>query len=161
MEIPNEFDGMPEFEKFFQHNNEEDELGEEWKIIPRRTAAKKLYMQGWKIFNYSRIFCESLKGEYAEMNTSLILQNASVLCPKIVGAESGDIYIIRMENASIIRTNAIELRIQMKSCTLFDKATEDLAEVILEEIELFKEKFKVWISYFEKDEMEDDWGLYG
>lgn len=160
MEIPNEFDGMPDFEKFFKYKDLEDEAGEEWKNIPKRKAAKDLYEQAWKVYNYSRIFCESLKGEHSEMNSSLILQNATILCPKIVGAEGGDNYMIRMENASIIRTNAIELRTQVKACALFDESSEDLVAVIVDEIEVLKEKFKLWISYFEKDDIEDDWGLY-
>jgi len=43
------------------------------------------------------------------------MQNAMMLCPKIVGAEGGVLYIIGMENASIIRTNARELEVRLKA----------------------------------------------
>jgi len=50
-----------------------------------------------------------------------------MLCPKIVVAEAGVLYIIGMENASIIRTNARELEVQVKSALLFDYARKQIS----------------------------------
>lgn len=149
---------MPEWDDFnaFRYTEE----GEEWKNKPKLERAKNLYNQAREVYKYATIFCETLKGEMADMTTHLIMQNAMMLCPKIMGAEGGDMYILRMENASIIRTNARELEIQVKSALLFEQCSQKDAHIVVAEIEKFKELFKIWVSHFEKDDMEDDWGLY-
>lgn len=96
----------------------------------------------------------------ADMSKELMMQNAMMLCPKIVGAEGGDMYILRMENASIIRTNVKELETQVKASVLFENCRDEDASIVVNEIDKFKELFKIWVSYFEKDDFEDDWGLY-
>lgn len=161
MEIKNEFDDVPDFDRFFRMQDEiEKEEGEDWKPKPHRLAAKKLYEQGWRIMIYCKMFCESLKGEEAKDNAYLIMQNATIICPKIVGAEGGGIYILMMENASIIRTNMKELNVQLYASSLFEEANEPYAEVLMEEIEIFKSLFIDWVSHFKKDAVDDDWGLY-
>ncbi len=161
MDIKNEFDGMPDFDHYFRIMDElEQEEREIWKPKPRRSAAKKLYEQGWKIFVYTELFCESLIGEEAQEQTYLIRQNSTIICPKIVGAEGGDNYIILMENASIIRTNMHQLLVQLYAATMMNEANESYADILRDEIDVFREYFKKWVSLFEKDDCEDDWGLY-
>ncbi|TKC03316.1 hypothetical protein [Pedobacter cryotolerans] len=96
----------------------------------------------------------------ADMSKELIMQNAMMLCPKIVGAEGGDMYILRMENASTIRTNARELETQIKATALFENCREVDAAIVVKEMDQFKVLFKIWFSHFEKDDLEDEWGLY-
>ena len=33
-------------------------------------------------------------------------------------------------------------------------------QIILDEIDHFRELFKVWVGTFQKDEFEDEWGLF-
>lgn len=65
-----------------------------------------------------------------------------------------------MENASIVRTNAKELETQVKASALFENSREVDVAVVVKEIDKFKELFKIWVSHFEKDDFEDEWGLY-
>jgi len=161
MEIKNEFEGMPDFDGFFKLTDELcQEEGEAWKPNPRRLAAKKLYEQGWKIFVYTELFCESLVSDEAKDQIYLIKQNSNIICPKIVGAEGGGTYTILMENASIIRTNMKELLVQIFATTMFEESNESYADVLRAEIDVFRGYFKEWVSLFEKDDVEDDWGLY-
>jgi len=152
-----DMDHMPDWDRFNKFNDDE---GEEWKDAPKIERAKKLYNQARQVYKYAAIFCETLTGEMADMTKELIMQNAMMLCPKIVGAEGGDLYIIRMENASIIRTNARELEVQVKSALLFDNCKETDSTIVIAEISKFRELFKEWVKYFEKDDFEDEWGLY-
>jgi len=161
MEIKNEFEGMPDFDGYFKLLDEFcQEEGDEWKPNLRRLSAKKLYEQGWKILVYSQIFCESFVSEEAKAQIYLIKQNVDIICPKIVGAEGGGIYSILMENASIIRTNMKELLVQIFASTMFEEANESYADVLRTEIDVFRSYFKEWVSLFEKDDCEDEWGLY-
>ncbi|MES2446139.1 MAG: hypothetical protein V4546_03090 [Bacteroidota bacterium] len=150
---------MPSWDAFnFLRGEEED--GEEWKNNPKIERAKNLYEQARQVYKYSALFCETLTGEMADMSKELIMQNAMMLCPKIVGAEGGDMYILRMENASTIRTNARELETQIKATALFENCREVDAAIVVKEIDQFKVLFKIWVSHFEKDDFEDEWGLY-
>lgn len=149
---------MPEWHNFKKLGL--DDEGEEWKNNRKEDRAKNLYNQGRVVFKCATIFCETLRGEMAEMTKELILQNAMLLCPKILGAEGGDSYVLRMENASIIRTNAKELETQVRASFLFENCAEADKNIVLIEINKFKILFKEWVRYFEKDEFEDDWGLY-
>ncbi len=79
---------------------------------------------------------------------------------KIKSSEVGGLYVIRMENASIIRKNA---QYVASSLLLFmhDKVLEeDYIRIIKNEIDEFRELFKQWVQTFEKDECEDEWGLF-
>jgi hypothetical protein len=44
---------------------------------------------------------------------------------------------------------------------LLGQAEEQHKAVIEEAMEEFKMRFRYWVSFFEKDEYEDEWGLYG
>jgi len=154
-----DFNDIPEWD-FNKYRDEDDDEGEDWKINPKIERAKALYNQGRHIYSCAKVFCESLKGEMAESTKSLIMQNAMMICPKIVGAEGGNIYIIRMENASIIRTNARELETQVRAAVMFEEVNEAYADVLINEIEIFKTYFIEWVSHFEKDDIDDEWGLY-
>ena len=160
MDVQNYFDDIPDFDNFFNIQDEFENEGEEWKPKPKRQAAKKLYEQAWRILIYAQLFCESLKEDEEKHHASLIMENATILCPKIAGAEGGNNYIILMENASIIRTNAIQLKTQLFAAAMFNQDLEEYAETLIEEIEVFKLLFKVWVQFFEKDDVKDDWGLY-
>lgn len=157
MEYPDDFNEIPDWNLFKFYDDEE---GEDWNTGPIKKAAENLYNQGRQIYQYSKFFCELLKDEIGLSSKDLIMQNAIIICPKIAGAEGGGIYIIRMENASIIRTNCIELLTQIRACMLFDEHIENYAGVLINEIEVFKKLFEEWVSLFEKDEIDDDWGLY-
>lgn len=152
------FHSLPEWDDFKRFRNEEP--GEDWKNDPRYQSAKNLYNQAREVYKYATIFSETLKGEMAESTKELILQNALMLAPKIIGAEGGDIYIIRMENASIIRTNAIELETQVKAAHLYEQCSKADKDIVITELEKFKALFKTWVSFFQKDDIVDDWGLY-
>lgn len=150
---------LPEWDDF-KHFGRGGEEGEDWKTQPKLERAKNLYNQARQVYRYAAVFCETLKGEMAEMTTALIMQNAMMLCPKIMGAEGGDLYVLRMENASIIRTNARELETQVKASYLYEKCSKSDRDVVVAEIEKFRELFKIWVQHFEKDDYEDEWGLY-
>jgi bacterioferritin-associated ferredoxin len=144
----------------FEKNREEDEEAEEWKNKPKRDKAQALYNQGKQVYVYAKAFCESLTGEMAETTKSLIMQNVIMICPKIVGAEAGDSYVIRMENASVIRTNCRELIVQVGFAGMCGQCNKDYEQVVRSEMEKFRLLFIDWVSLFEKDEFEDEWGLY-
>ncbi|MCZ4243067.1 hypothetical protein [Pedobacter punctiformis] len=152
---------MPEWEQFSR-------LGEDGTFSQPETeksrlkalSAKTLYNQARAVYKYAALFCETLKGEMADLTSNLIMQNALIICPKIVGAEGADIYVLRMENASIIRTNCRELEIQVRAADMLRICAPEYKDIMLNEIEKFRLIFIEWVKLFEKDQYKDEWGLY-
>jgi hypothetical protein len=88
----------------------------------------------------------------------MLLSDAHMVAVKIRSSEAG-LYMLRMENACLIRMYA-----QSIQSSMFTKIAEGFIEahgmVIREEIDKFKLLFKYWVSTFERDEFEDEWGLF-
>lgn len=86
--------------------------------------------------------------------------NSLIIPAKISGAEAGDIYILRMENAAIIRKAAMDIYLDCHMLTEAKVAADQDVELLRSEINQFREYFIDWVSGFENDEFEDDWGLF-
>jgi hypothetical protein len=88
-----------------------------------------------------------------------MLADAHEVAVKIRSSETG-LYIIRMENAAIIRKNAQFIKISTNGFIEDDLMEEQYRLVIRNEIDKFRELFKQWAANFEKDDCEDEWGLF-
>ena len=90
-----------------------------------------------------------------------ILLNAYLICAKIVNAEGGDLYDIRMENATIIRKAAHELKISIHSLRMFGFAYVEYYQMARDRIEEFRILFIEWVESFNPDNyIIDTWGLF-
>src|SRR5690349_18768506 len=96
----------------------DDDEGDEWKSNLKNERAKKLYNQWLQVYMLVEGLCDNLtptSGEeadsdgipvsqdYLEHMREIMLGDATIIPAKISGAEAGDLYILRMENAAIIR----------------------------------------------------------
>lgn len=100
-----------------------------------------------------------LDADYRDDMKGMLLSDAHMVAVKIRSSEAG-LYMMRMENACLIRMYA-----QSIQSSMFTKIAEGFIEeahgmVIREEIDKFKLLFKYWVSTFERDEFEDEWGLF-
>lgn len=144
----------------------DDEEGEEWKPNPTREACKALYQKWKEIMLMLKGALDTSKSEEAE-NISytddlkyMVLGDAYEVGIKIRSSEVGGLYVLRMENAAIIRKNAQHVASSLLTLGAEDETEEQYVDLIRTEIDQFRELFKVWISTFEKDEYTDDWGLF-
>ena len=146
----------------------EDEEGEEWKKKEARLAAKALYLKWREVLGLIVAFAENLCSDseenkeetHEQITKRMIYENAMIIGPKLKGAMGVDMYILQMENASIIRTNAKQLMEQVNFTVLMGFAEESYKEVIADAMNEFRLLFKDWIATFQKDEFEDEWGLF-
>ena len=89
-----------------------------------------------------------------------MIENAYILGAKIAGAEGGDIYSLRMENAVIIKINARELLASTSLCKKEKLCDADYLQLLRDEIDEFRKLFIDWVSAFDKtNDIEDDWGI--
>ncbi|MNE38901.1 hypothetical protein D3C87_1004550 [compost metagenome] len=91
-----------------------------------------------------------------------MLENAMIIPAKIAGAEAGDLYDLRMENAAIIRKAARELYVQAGSLRYEDGITDtDYIYLLRNTIEEFRFLFIDWVASFDVwNYIRDSWGLF-
>ncbi|HLF45054.1 MAG TPA: hypothetical protein VI548_01420 [Chitinophagaceae bacterium] len=161
------FSDLPEWED--DEFNDEDEEGEEWKPNPTRDACKALYQQWQQVMIVLNGALDSMKieekedgfpAEYWEDHKGMLLGDAFQVAVKIKSSEAGNMYMLRMENAGIIRKNAQFIKSVMLTMMSEEVIEKAHGRVIREEIDKFRFLFKTWVSTFQKDEFEDEWGLY-
>ncbi len=143
---------------------DEDEEGEEWKPNPTREACKTLYLK-WKeiVFLLKGILAPILENEedsFEKHNAGDLIGDAYIVGAKIKSSEAGGIYVLRMENAAIIRKNAQGIASGLLLLLEEDSIDEKHIKVLRSEIDNFRQLFIEWVSTFEKDEFKDEWGLF-
>lgn len=95
--------------------------------------------------------------EYA----NYIMENASLIAPKIAGAWGSQIYDIKMENAAIVRKAARELSVHMTALEMYGFKETEYCDLLRNEIEEFRILFAEWVKTFNPwDYIIDRWGLF-
>ncbi|MCH5597260.1 hypothetical protein [Niabella ginsengisoli] len=143
-----------------------EEEGEEWKPNPTRDACKALYQKWKEVMMMLNGLLENDKPEkgdevsYLASVKQMVLGDAYEVAAKIRSSEAGGLYVLRMENAAIIRKNAQYVASALLTLGFEDSIDEKYVTLLRTEIDQFKALFKVWVNSFEKDEYTDDWGLF-
>ncbi len=99
--------------------------------------------------------------DYIQSTKDLMRADAMMIPAKIAGAEGGDLYSIRMQNAAIIRDHAMHLYVQVGSLR-FEKNYKDLeyVKLIRKEVDEFRLLFIEWVESFDtNNHIWDNWGL--
>jgi hypothetical protein len=100
--------------------------------------------------------------DYIQATKGLMLEDAIIIPAKIAGAESGDLYSIRMQNAAIIREHAMHLYVQVGSLRFQDSYKDlEYVHLIRKEIDEFRLLFIDWVANFDtENHYWDEWGLF-
>ena len=89
------------------------------------------------------------------------MEDAALLTVKVSGAEAGDLYDIRMENAAIIRKAARDLSTHCTTLELYGFTETQYLILIREALEAYKFLFREWVQGFDPwNYILDDWGLF-
>lgn len=150
--------------------NDGENEGEAWKPNPTKDACKAMYLQWQQVMMMLKGALETMQvkedPEEAEMPLDFwddykqtIIGDAYEIAVKIKSSEAG-LYIIRMENASIIRKNAQYIYSSLLTLMIENVIEESYVRAIRSEIDEFRELFKQWVASFQKDEYIDEWGLF-
>ncbi len=149
---------LPEWQKRFFLQNDD---GEDWKYKESIAIAQKLYEKWREVYELVMVFTDTLPDTKDPISTQeLIYQNASIVAPKLISAAGDTLYIIKMENAAIIRANCKQLMDQVIFSSMTNVAEKHHEVLIRTVMEEFKLLFREWVATFIKDEFEDDWGLF-
>jgi hypothetical protein len=158
--------GMPDWDDEFKSMYQDGE-DEDWQPDATHNACKALYLQWQQVVLLLNGLLDSVTTtedsfpmEILESQKEIILVDAHEVAAKIRSSEAGGIYIIRMENAAIIRKNAQFIKTSIAGMLAEEVIDEQHGELVRAEIDKFRELFKQWIGTFKKDEFEDEWGLF-
>lgn len=100
--------------------------------------------------------------EYLQASKGMMMEDAMVMAAKIAGAEGGDLYSIRMQNAAIIRNHAMHLYVQIGSLRFHEKFKDiEYVTLLRQELEDFRMLFVEWVASFDKNNhIWDEWELF-
>ena len=99
--------------------------------------------------------------EYLKLVKDFIIEDALQLTSKIVAAEGGDLYDLRMENAAIIRKAARDLIVQSHSLELLGFEYIEYYSIVRKLVEEYRLLFIDWVAGFDKwNYIIDRWGLF-
>jgi hypothetical protein len=152
-----------------------ENLSEEEKAeIDRKEKAKWNQMENHPLYKKSReileiveAIVESLPEEERGMHSPMI-ESAMMLAPKFAGAYKCDLWLLAMENASIMRHHAQYIATGTHGFEIFGEegsVDKRYVEMLRAEMKTYKKLFNEWMEEvhsmpkdFEMDQ--DEWGVY-
>jgi hypothetical protein len=137
------------------HSEEDDDI--------IKTENLPIYRKGKEIFDMVMKITDLIPedNEYLMDIKSCMLSDAAQLTVKVAGAEAGELYDLKMENAAIIRKAARDLVVQNHSLDMFGFEYVGYYKIVRELIEEYRLLFIDWVAGFDKwNYVIDRWGLF-
>lgn len=164
MDILDNLSNLPEWddEHFRDIDDEEDSEDKG----PGFEMCKKLYNQ-WRevmsgingLFSYAAETAD-VPEAFLQSQKESILGDAYQVAVKVRSSAGLDLYVLKMENAAIIRKNAMFIHTQIGGMATMGLIEDDHARAVRSDIDKFRMLFIEWVNTFEKDEFEDEWGFF-
>lgn len=122
-----------------------------------------VYQKAKEIVDITRAIVDSMEEERDELSMgSAMMGNAYIIPAKIAGAEGGDLYSIRMDNAVLIKLAARELQAQTSFCKAEGLSDPKYLQLLRDEIAAFRLLFIEWVKSFDKNnDIDDEWNIRG
>lgn len=128
----------------------------------RRVESLPIFQKAEEIAELTRRIVESIDDEEVKMiHSNCMLEDSLIIPAKIAGAEAVDDFILKMENATIIKIHARSLMTQSTSLIMMEVLPAEYLTLLRKELETFKMLFRAWIKTFHKSQKDSDgWGLF-
>jgi hypothetical protein len=121
-----------------------------------------IYKQSLLIRRLTKAVVEPIDEDKDELNLKqLMLENAYMISSKIAGAEAGELYSYRLENAFSIKRYANELLTEATLCESMKMGNHKFIQALKDELEELRKMFIEWVDSFDKTkDVEDPWTLW-
>ena len=129
----------------------------------RKLEALPIYKKALEILDLTQQIVDTFRDEEtAKIHQQIMLEDAMIIPAKIAGAEAMDDYILKMENATIIKVHARSLMTQTNAANYLDLQDARYLQLLRDEIEIFRQLFRDWIATFEfgTHKEGDGWNLF-
>ena len=144
-------------------NWDDEDFGKSEEREEKRYKSMAVFKKAEEIVEITRAIVDSIDEEKDELHVrEQMMLNAYTIPAKIAGAEGGDLYSIRMDNAVLIKLAARELQAQTSLCHAEELCDPKYLQLLRDEIASFRELFIEWIKSFDKNnDIEDEWNIRG
>lgn len=114
-----------------------------------------------EILELAEVIAEALKeDDKKEHLAAEIVSNAMLIQVKIAGAEGGNLYSLRMQNAVLIKIAVQDMFNAIVFSSMVKINEEDYVELMRDKIEEFRLIFVDWIRSFDKsNDIPDNWAI--
>lgn len=144
--------------------DDDDELDFDPEEERRRLEATPIFQKAEEIRDLTQRIVETMdkNDPESEIQSSLMLEDSMIIPAKIAGAEAVDDYILKMENAVIIKIHARSLLTRTASLKYLELVAPAYLQLLRDEIEAFRLLFRKWVASFEINTTKegDGWGLF-
>jgi hypothetical protein len=146
----------------FEENDENDDEPEfDPKSLRDQIYAHPLMKKANEIVALTHALVGSLDEARKELYGGMMMEDAMVMSAKFAGAEGVNDYILKMENATIMKVHARHLNSMTYQLAVEETHAEEHLNLLREAIQEFKALFVEWVKGFESaDKHDDGWGLF-
>lgn len=114
-----------------------------------------------EIVSLTHALVGSLDEARKELYGGMMMEDAMVICAKFAGAQGVDDFILKMENATIMKVHARHLNSMTYQLAMEETHAEEHLQLLREAIDEFRLLFVEWVKSFDSAERYDDgWGLF-
>ena len=150
---------MNENDDWFLDDPDDDEFERKQK----RRKNMPIYKKAMDIAKTARLLGSTLEGDDKEMYEFHLNESAMIMTAKIGGAIGSGSWLISMQNAAIVRSHAEWMLTATSGLKHMTKADKDYVKVLRCDMEEFRDLFNEWVKEIhkmDKDDFEDEWGLF-
>lgn len=145
----------------FEENEEDDESEFDPKAHRDQIYSHPLMKKANEIVSLTHALVGSLDEARKELYGGMMMEDAMVMSAKFAGAEEVNDYILKMENATIMKVHARHLNSMTYQLAMEETHAEEHLNLLREAIEEFKVLFVAWVKSFDAaDRYDDGWGLF-
>ncbi len=130
---------------------------------PDKAHQLPIFRKGKEIFEVVDQLCQLIpeNDEMLQHTKAQMYEDAAMLTVKVAGAEAGDLYDLKMENATIIRKAARDLMVQNHSLEAFGFKEVKYFSIVRDLLEEYRLLFIDWVAGFDPwNYIIDRWGLF-
>lgn len=145
----------------FEENEEDDESEFDPKAHRDQIYSHPLMKKAKEIVSLTHALVGSLDEARKELYGGMMMEDAIIMSAKFAGAEGVNDYILKMENATIMKVHARHLHSMTYQLAMEETHAEEHLNLLREAIEEFKILFVAWVKGFDSaDKYDDGWGLF-
>lgn len=147
----------------FEDDDDYDESFEDYEKRQENVRQMPIFLKGKEIVEVVRQLVDLIPEENELLNSvkGLLIEDAFMLTAKIVNAEAGDLYDLKMENAAIIRKAARDLMVQNHTLKDFGFEHTEYFQIVRNLLEEYRLLFIDWVATFDiNNYIVDRWGLF-
>jgi len=142
-------------------NDNEWEESDEADFLRKKANTPPLMWKCIDIVKLTRAIVGSLDEARNELYGSSMIQSAKLLASKYIEASNNPDYIIKMENAVMMKIKARELYAMTHQLAEESTHAEEHLQLLRDDIGDLKKLFAVWVKTFDKNQRTaDGWGLF-